>query len=135
MKKVLVFAGLLLIAGIVPPAHAEECSNADLRGLYSFVASGTLGGSPFATAGQTLYNGTGGVTGLIQISVNGNVTSVIPWSGTYNVNPDCTITKTGVVPGFPTLHFFVTAGDNFKELRFIATNPGTTISGTARKQH
>jgi len=72
---------------------------------------------------------------VIQISVNGNVTSVIPWSGTYNVNSDCTITKTGVVPGFPTLHFFVTAGDNFKELRFIATDPGTTISGTAKKQH
>jgi len=44
MKKVLVFAGLVLIAGIVTPAQAEECSNADLRGLYSFVASGTLGG-------------------------------------------------------------------------------------------
>jgi hypothetical protein len=135
MKKVLVLASLLLIVGIVTPAHAEECSNADLRGLYSFVASGTLGGLPFATAGQTQYDGNGGVTGLIQISVNGTVTNVIPWSGTYRVNPDCTITKIGVVPGFPNLHFFVTAGDNFKELRFIATNPGTTISGTARKQH
>jgi hypothetical protein len=135
MKKVVVFASLLLVLGIVPLAHAEECSNADLRGLYSFVASGTFGGLPFVTAGQTVYDGNGGVNGLIQISVNGNVTTVIQWSGSYSVNADCTITKTAVVQGVGTLHFFVTAGDNFKELRFMATDPGTTISGTARKQH
>ena len=135
MKKVVVFASLLLILGIVPLAHAEECSNADLRGLYSFVASGTLNGAPFATAGQTVYDGNGSVQGQIQISVNGNVTQVIEWRGFYNVNPDCTVTKTAAVPGIGTLHFFVTAGDNFKELRFMATDPGTTISGTARKNH
>src|SRR5262249_29662615 len=113
----------------------EECSNADLRGLYSFVASGTLGSSPFVAAGQTKYDGNGSVHGLIQISVNGNVTQVIEWTGFYSVNSDCTVTKTATVPGIGTLHFFVTAGDNFKELRFMATDPGTTISGTARKQH
>jgi hypothetical protein len=74
-------------------------------------------------------------TGLIRISVNGNVTQVIEWRGVYSVNPDCTVTKTAVVPGLGALHFFVTAGDNFKELRFMATDPGTTISGTARKHH
>jgi hypothetical protein len=82
---------------------------------------------------------------LIQISLSGNVSPVLPWSGTYSVNPEnCTATKTAVIPGAPygpggepvtlTVHFFFTAGDNFKELRFIATDPETTISGTARKQ-
>jgi hypothetical protein len=33
-----------------------------------------------------------------------------------------------------TLHFFITAGDNFADLRFVATDTGTAISGTARKQ-
>ena len=136
MRKVLVFASLLLtVFGIVPLVHAEECSNSDLRGVYSFVGSGTLGGLPLATAGQTVYEGNGLVHGVIQISVNGNVTNVIQWSGWYTVNPDCTATKTATIPGLGTLHFFVTAGDDFKELRFIATDPGTTISGTARKQH
>jgi hypothetical protein len=61
MKRVLVFASLFLVSGIVPLAHAEECSNADLRGLYSFVASGTFGSSPFVSAGQTEYDGNGSV--------------------------------------------------------------------------
>jgi hypothetical protein len=75
------------------------------------------------------------VAGLIQISLNGTVTPVIPWTGIYSVNPDnCTMTKTAVIPGVGIVHFFVTAGARFKELRFMATDKGTAISGTARKQ-
>jgi len=125
----------LLIWGIVPQLTAAECSNADLRGVYSFVASGTLGAAAFATAGQTTYEGNGKVTGLIQISLNGAVTPVLVWSGTYTVDPNnCTATKTAVIPGIGTVHFFVSAGNSFKELRFMATDAGTVITGTARKQ-
>jgi len=145
MKKLALLASLLILT-LVAQANAQDgCSNADLRGVYSFVVSGTFGSSPFAAAGQTTYDGKGGVTGLIQISVGGNVSPVLPWGGTYTVNPeDCTTTKTAVIPGAPygpggspvtlTVHFFITAGYDFTELRFIATDPGTTISGTARKQ-
>ena len=145
MKKLAVLASLLILT-LVPQVYARDgCSNADLQRDYSFVASGTFGSSPFAAAGQTTYDGNGGVTGLIQISLGGNVSPVLPWSGTYLVNPEnCTTTKTAVIPNAPygpggspvtlTVHFFFTAGDDFKELRFIATDSGTTISGTARKQ-
>ena len=34
----------------------------------------------------------------------------------------------------PAIHFFITAGDNFKVLNFIATDQGATISGSATKQ-
>jgi hypothetical protein len=106
-----------------------------LRGLYSFVASGTLGGQTFATAGQTMYDGTGKVWALIQISLNGNVTPLITWTGTYTIDPDtCVANKEAVIPGIGKVHFVVTAADGFNELRFIATDPGTAISGTARKQ-
>jgi hypothetical protein len=116
-----------------------------LQGDYSFVASGTFGSSSFAAAGQTTYDGNGGVTGLIQISLGGNVSPVLPWSGTYTVDPEnCTTTKTVIIPDAPygkggspvtlTVHFFITAGYDFTELRFIVTDPGTTISGTARKR-
>jgi hypothetical protein len=146
MKKLMLLASMLILT-IVPQVNAQDgCSNADLRGVYSFVLSGTFGTSPFAAAGQTTYDGKGDVTGLIQISVGGTVTPVLPWSGTYTVDPEnCTTTKTAVIPGAPlgpggapvtlTVHFFITAGDDFKELRFVATDPGTTISGTARRQH
>jgi hypothetical protein len=142
MKRITIIAGMLL-CGLVPRIHAQDqvhekdrCSNADLRGVYSFVASGTMSGvGAFATAGQTTYEGNGNVSGLIQISLNGTVTPVLPWTGTYSVNPDnCTATKTAFIRGVGTVHFFVTAGDRFNELRFIATDNGTAISGTARKQ-
>jgi hypothetical protein len=134
MTRLAIFA-TLLIWGLVPQLIAAECSNADLRGVYSFVASGTLGSASFATAGQTTYEGNGNVTGLIQISLNGSVTPVLAWSGTYTVDPNnCTATKTAVIPGIGTVHFFVTAGDSFKELRFMATDAGSAITGTARKQ-
>jgi hypothetical protein len=134
MTRLAIFANLL-IWGIVPHLTAAECSNADFRGIYSFVGSGTLGSAAFATAGQTTYDGKGGVTGLIQISLNGAVTPLLAWSGTYTVDPNnCTATKTAHIPGVGTVHFFVTAGDDFRELRFIATDTGTAITGTARKQ-
>jgi hypothetical protein len=142
MKRIIVFASLLLCS-TVPQIHAQDqshaqdqCSNADLHGVYSFVASGTMNGvGAFATAGQTTYDGNGNAAGLIQISLNGNVTPVIRWTGTYSVNPDnCTATKQANIPGVGTVHFFITSGDRFKELRFIATDNGTAISGTARKQ-
>jgi hypothetical protein len=142
MKKMTVLASILLCS-LVPSLHAQEdfhtqdqCSNADLHGVYSFVASGTMAGvGAFATAGQTKYDGNGKAKGLIQISLNGNVTAVTPWTGSYSVNPsNCTVAKTVSIPGIGTVHFFGTAGDRFKELRFIATDSGTAISGTARKQ-
>ena len=89
----------------------------------------------FATAGQTKYDGNGNATGLIQISLNGNVTPVIQWTGpTVWIPTTAPSTKTVNIPGVGTVHFFGTSGDRFKELRFIATDSGTAISGTARKQ-
>jgi hypothetical protein len=135
MKRIATFASMLLCS-LAPLMHAQDqCSNADLRGVYSFVASGTLGSAAFATAGQTTYDGKGGVTGVIQISLNGSVTPVIAWNGTYIVDPtNCTATKTAVIPGVGTVHFFITAGADFTELRFMATDTGTVITGTARKR-
>jgi hypothetical protein len=141
MKKITIFAALLLCV-MAPRVHAadgrggdERCSNADLKGTYSFVASGTFGGQPFATAGQTTYDGHGKVGGLIQVGLGDSMTPVLPWSGVYTIDPaSCTVTKTANIPGFPPITFFVTAADDFRELRFIATNPGAAISGTARKR-
>jgi hypothetical protein len=144
MNKTTIFAALLLFCVTAPRLSAadgkngdQRCSNADLKGTYSFVASGTFGGQPFATAGQTTYDGQGKAGGLIQVSLNGAVTTVRDWSGVYAIDPaTCTVTKTANIAGndFPPITFFVTAADDFRELRFIATNQGAAISGTARKR-
>ncbi|MBV9744586.1 MAG: hypothetical protein JO099_12575 [Acidobacteriia bacterium] len=135
MRKLAVYSAMSILGTIVPALSAADCSNADLHGGYSFVASGALNSATFATVGQTTYDGKGNMTGLIQISLNGNVTPVIKWTGSYSVDPEnCTITKTAQIPGVGTVHFFVTAGAGFQELRFMATDTGAVISGTARKQ-
>jgi len=143
MKKITMFAAMLVCV-MAPGIYAADaknddghCSNADLKGTYSFVASGTFGGQPFATAGQTTYDGHGKAGGLIQVSLNGVVTTVREWSGVYTMDPaTCTVTKTANIAGgdFPPIQFFVTAADDFRALRFIATNQGAAISGTARKR-
>jgi hypothetical protein len=137
----------MMAAMIMPHLQAESCSNADLRGEYSFSASGTLNGAPFVAAGQTVYNGDGTASGVIQVSALGAVGPATTWTAKYSVTAIvtgggqnvCVLTKTIVIKDGPTVSFFGTAGADFKELRFIATafNGATAnlaISGTARKQ-
>src|SRR4051812_20016998 len=112
MKKITMFVGILLCA-LAPQVRAadqihreDRCSNADLRGAYSFVASGTFGTAPFATAGRTIYDGRGNAEGVIQVSVNGDLTPRLDWSGTYTVDPaTCTATKTANIPGLGAVDF------------------------------
>ncbi|HEV1287272.1 MAG TPA: hypothetical protein VNU44_18275 [Bryobacteraceae bacterium] len=140
MRKLAILAGMLIAIG-APQVKAQSiCFASHLQGTYSFVASGTFGGAGFAAAGYGTYDGNGGVNGVIQASVGGTVTPVLPWTGSYVVNTDCTATKTITIPGLGpngtplTVHFFITAGSAFSELRFIATDPTTVITGTARRR-
>jgi len=142
MKRLATFATLSILGLVAPRASAQGlCSNADFVGVYSFVASGTSGNAGFAAAGQTIYDGNGGASGVINISLGGTITGPIAWTGTYVVNQNCTATKTISIPGLGPggsalkVDFFITAGAGFAELRFIATDAGTIISGTARRQN
>jgi hypothetical protein len=147
MKRFMFFCSVLMSISIMAPkAWADDeyaCSNADLRGLYIFVASGTVTGTNpdglppgvFVATGKTVYDGNGKASGLIEVSLNGTIVASA-WQAAYDVDPsNCTGTKalTPDVSG-KTVHFSITFGDDFRELRFIATDAGTAISGTARKQ-
>ncbi len=144
MKKVAFLIALFSSVMASQVRAQDECSNSSIRGQYSFVLSGTFGGAPFAATGLGVYDGHGNVQGVIQASSNGNINPATGWSGTYVVKPMtagggqtvCVLTKTLTVPGYNNLvvSFFVTAADSFKELRFLATSPGATLSGTARKE-
>jgi hypothetical protein len=147
MKRLAYFAGVLIL-GIVPHLNAQQCSESDLRGAYSFVVSGTFAGASFAAAGQTIYDGNGNAAGVIQASVGGTVYPAAPWTANYTFSPMqtgggqtvCVLKKTITIDSYGplTVSFFGTAADNYKELRFIATGSNATksltISGTARKE-
>jgi len=147
MKRLAIFSALY-ISVLVSQAWAQdqdECSSSSMRGQYSFVASGTVAGAPFATTGYGIYDGRGNVEGVIQASMNGTVLPATGWSGTYTVSAMtaggtssgrtvCVVNKTITIPDYNlVVSFFVTAADRFRELRFIATTAGTTVSGTATK--
>ena len=146
MKNLVGFAYLLSIA-LVPQVRAQdECFNGLLHGQYSFVVSGTFNGAPFAATGQTIYDGLGNAQGVIQTSSNGTVYPATTWTAKYSVKSMsttptgggpavCVLNKTITVPGYNNLQvsFFGTAGADYNELRFIATTPTLTLSGTARK--
>jgi hypothetical protein len=147
MKRLTILAVLanLLMLSHASQLHAqEECSVADLTGAYSFEVSGTSSGLPFAASGVCIYDGNGSVDGVIQASVGGTIYPPAALTATYDVSlmaagggkTACVITKTIVVPAYGNLKvsFFGTAGDHFKETRWIATTPGYTVTVTARKQ-
>ena len=104
-----------------------------------------LGGAPFAATGQTIYDGEGNAQGVIQASSNGNILPATTWTAKYSVTsmstaptgggPSvCVLNKTITVPGYNMqVSFFGTAGGDYNELRFIATTPTSTLSGTAKK--
>jgi len=74
---------------------SRQCTNATLKGDYSYVQNGTVvGEGPFASLGFTRFDGEGGLTTIEFTSRNGMIVPdpepVIFGAGTYQVNADCT---------------------------------------------
>lgn len=113
------------------PATWRGCSNATLKGLYSFAASGNsiVGGvaQPKAVAQFTRFSGNGtfavpaGTT-----SLNGVISHIPPSvPGTYFVRPDCTGTYQFAPPNGPTFDLFV--APNGSKYWLIQTGPGAQV--------
>jgi hypothetical protein len=93
---------------------------------------GTNANGPFAAVGKSTYDGRGGVTGVLFLSSNG---AIIPahYTGTYALRADCTAVKTANVDIGLTVNYYMVVDSNLREIRFISTDDGSTVSGTARK--
>ena len=136
----------LVVASMVPSAHAQQCSLAGAAGKYGFSDSGTIiRVGQRAAVGTLTFDAAGKISGSVTANLNGSV-SQTTLSGTYNVEPDCTGTA-----NFSELdeseHLILTAtvaivwDTNMREARFIftsvaladGTSLSTVISGNARK--
>jgi len=136
-------AGLILMV-VQPALHAKNwCTNADLVGSYGLFATGAIVlpdktpiTGPFARVGRTTFDGNGNLSNLTVASYNGNIFNE-PYSGTYTVNSDCTVTFIANLsaPVNAPVTLSGVLSDNNNEVRFMLTNPpGTTIAGVIRKQ-
>src|SRR5215472_5178190 len=75
-----------------PRVQAQNsCTSASFQGAFGYTFTGLTGVNalPFAAVGRLVADGQGNVSGVETQSDNG-VISRRNYTGTYNVNPDCT---------------------------------------------
>jgi hypothetical protein len=116
----------------VTASAAPSCSDATLKGTYTFALDGWdvsgSGTTPFALAGVETYDGAGNAVGAVTISLNGVITPRTANTGVYHINPDCTGTAAYTNSGVTT-HFDIylsPRGDNFK---LAGTDAGQVTAG------
>jgi hypothetical protein len=110
------------------PAHAQ-CSQGSVRGTWAFQGQGTALMTvpaspvpvpvPFVSLGTMKIDGQGRYTGRGTISIGGQVQD-IGFSGSIQVNADCTATETGNVGPLQTAGRLVVL-DNGNEMRELPT--------------
>jgi hypothetical protein len=130
----------LAMSGVVQGNENDDgraCSEAALRGLYVFSASGfnVVAGvaQPKAVVEFIRFNGDGSLTvPAATVSINGTITrSPANGPGTYTVGPGCTGSLAFGPPG-PTFDLFVAPSGSAIDM--IQTGPGSPVmQGTAER--
>jgi hypothetical protein len=129
----------LVATGQISKIQLNGCSNATLRGVYGFGASG----SAFAPTGEIgdlavfariVFDGHGNSTQSTNSSFNGFQNQAPLETATYSVNPDCTGSAILHHPDgtFEHINFVIVEGGS--EIKFIVATPGTVFTGTVDKQ-
>lgn len=135
----LVTLGALVFASslgepIVPKVHADAdkgCTTAGAAGTYGFLASGSVNGvGPIAVTGLLTADRGGNLVVTETINLNGIIIFPATMTGTISVNSDCTFTNS-FSDGTTAAGVIVNGG---REVDFIETVPGETISGVAKRR-
>jgi len=144
MKQLLVAAtpltaiGFVLFVATALPVQAAECSLSSVAGSYGYTTSGFVASSattfvPVAAVGRITFDGHGNVSGTQTRVVAGSPLDET-YSGTYNVNADCTGSFTvQVEPDTRTSTLDVVWTDNTNSAVGVFTNPGFILTATARR--
>jgi hypothetical protein len=87
------FVGILFIGGNAGAA----CSDQTVKGTYAFTCTalptqGSVPGLSVTQLGQLVLDGAGNATGVLIVTLNGNVVEgpFAPITGSYSINPGCT---------------------------------------------
>lgn len=121
---------------VIPQAQAEgleapcPLGDATLRGAYMSKGGGTVVGvGPVAFIGTAYFDGKGGITNPVTVSVAGTISRSVG-TATYTVNSDCTATFT---TSDNTQHYDMRVSPGGSKIDYIETDPGTIISGSASR--
>jgi hypothetical protein len=113
----------------------QNCSLRSLNGCYGFTFSGTiLGLGPIAGIGVINYDGQGhaAITQTLNINGSGGIPTTV--TATYTVNSDCTGSEVVTQTDGSLTHIDFVIVDHGKEILTLPTDPGSVITGTAKKQ-
>jgi hypothetical protein len=116
------------VVGFVQPLGTATCGLSGKSTTYAFNGFGadnSVGSVGYG--GQLVLNGKGDVTGTINISVKGTITTGVSVTGTYTQASDCIGTLTIKPTGFSTIDFATYAVNANKELLMVETDSGTTL--------
>jgi hypothetical protein len=145
MRNMWCFVGTLVALSLVPvqPVFAaRDFSNADLRGSYGVEFEGfvttSAGMVPAVSVGRLVGDGAGNIRNGVRTLVVAGVAIQQTFTCTYSVAPrgtgttTCEVMTGGVLTG--TEHYAFVIVEDRDEAFFIATDPGVTIGGTAKRQ-
>ncbi|MDL4815318.1 hypothetical protein [Actinomadura opuntiae] len=131
----LAFTGPTSADAAAPSKSTIRCSNATLKGHYTFGANGTSVPSsgesiPIATGGLDYFDGKGGGTGIATFVVkDALVNDHTPITLSYNIKSDCS-GKASFHLGDSSANFNVYAAPSGASFVLVATDPGNVLAGT-----
>jgi hypothetical protein len=126
----------ILYAGQAFAQPNQPCKLQDLQGSYGFTLKGDnlARGVGYIIAGVMTSDGSGNITGSGKQTVAGQVSDA-EFTGTYQLNADCTGTAhLQFVGGVQSDLFFVLVQDG-QEIKMLYTGPGVLESGDAKRVH
>ena len=134
---------VLLVLGMLASgvtAHASNCSNLTIKGIYAFTVHGQIllnnGAPPLSVNGvaQTTFDGYGNLTQIDAVAVSGGLApGWRPGSGSYSVNSDCTGTMTILNAGMAPLNLQILVAQSGKTIHSVVTDPGFAVSSEAER--
>jgi hypothetical protein len=115
--------------------RTQSCSNGTLQGPYGVLFQGTAPGfGDFVAVALVAYDGAGKLQGKGTVNVAGRVVED-GVTGTYQVNPDCTLTGSITYSNWNlTVTGTGVVVNGGKEISYISTSPSQVLlSGTVKK--
>jgi hypothetical protein len=116
-------------AATVTDAQAASCRQSSLRGTYAYVASSTT----FGAVGLMKFNGAGDIAGH-DMAISGGTATPRSYTGTYSVNPDCTVSAEVSFTGGGTATAVGVVNPRRGEVRFIDTTLDPVVTFLGVKQ-
>ena len=130
MKTVCRISTIAAAMMLLAMAAQAQCSNATLKGDYSFTLEGQiLGVGPVNGVAETHFDGRATVWQVDFVIHNGAVPSAWrPGTGTYSINPDCTGSATIVPATGPTINLEFVVLNNGCEIRTVVADTNYQIN-------